>query len=153
MIEIKKKLSGETERRRYIGSSFLEDEWLKKINNDENILFIAAGVFYFFEETEIRDFIFKLIDLFTGCEIVFDGTSDIRTANRAVLKRAGMNETTLLKWEIRDINAIKSWGGGIKEVNNYLMFRNISNKVSLRDRPALKLADKLKMQFVVQIKT
>jgi O-methyltransferase involved in polyketide biosynthesis len=51
VIELRSMFVKENERRKFIATSFLEKEWLKKIEVRGNVLFIAAGVFYYFYNT------------------------------------------------------------------------------------------------------
>jgi len=36
------------------------------------LIMLFAGVFYYFEESRIKDFFYKIADLFSGSEIVFE---------------------------------------------------------------------------------
>ena len=56
-IESRRKLIQETERRKFIACSFLDFDWFNRLIIEDNILFIAAGVFYYFEESQINDFL------------------------------------------------------------------------------------------------
>jgi hypothetical protein len=38
------------------GQLKLNDCWLKQLKSEANVLFIAAGVFYYFEAKQIKDF-------------------------------------------------------------------------------------------------
>jgi O-methyltransferase involved in polyketide biosynthesis len=47
------------------------------LKSEANVLFIAAGVFYYFEAKQIKDFFIKLAGLFSGSEMVFDAASSL----------------------------------------------------------------------------
>ena len=49
VIESRRKFIKEGERRKFISASFLDEGWLKEIKVVDGVLFIAAGVFYYFE--------------------------------------------------------------------------------------------------------
>ncbi len=53
---------------------------------------LPAGVFYYFEESEIRGFLTHLADRFPGSEILFDVCSPrgVTMANRAVIRSSGL---------------------------------------------------------------
>lgn len=72
MIELRTKFIIPSERRKYISSSFHDTEWLAGLGVQENVLFVAAGVFYYFTEQEIKGFILQLLDKYPGCELLFD---------------------------------------------------------------------------------
>jgi O-methyltransferase involved in polyketide biosynthesis len=54
VIELRSKFITQSERRKFISSSFLDKEWLDGLGKRENVLFIAAGVFYYYTEQEIK---------------------------------------------------------------------------------------------------
>jgi len=60
VIALRKNFIQEAERRKFISSSFLDQGWLKEITIVENVLFIAAGVFYYFEGDQVKDFLIRL---------------------------------------------------------------------------------------------
>ena len=85
VISLRRRFIKETERRKFISASFLERSWLNDIQVAENVLFIAAGVFYYFEEDEVKGFLVRLADSFPGSEILFDVFSNRRTSYRIKL--------------------------------------------------------------------
>ena len=102
-IELRRKFIQENERRQYIASSFLDYDWLKRLIIEDNILFIAAGVFYYFEEFQIKDFLHKIADLSPESEIVFDATSPIgvKMANKMVIKKVVWMRNLFLNGELK----------------------------------------------------
>lgn len=152
VINIRKKIIKKNERREYISNSFFDENWLNTISVKENVLFFAAGVFYYFTENKIKEFVQKIIENYPKCEIIFDGTSNISFANKMVLKKGNMDKEALLKWEIKKPNKIKEWNENIKEVNQYLMFKNIRKKKEIKNKIVLAISDSLRMQFLIQIK-
>ena len=94
VIELRSKFITQSERRKFISSSFLDKERLDGLGKSENVLFIAAGVFYFFTELEIKTFIFQLLEKYPGSELLFDVCSPIgmRIANKKVVASSGLDE-------------------------------------------------------------
>ena len=88
----------ENERRQFIATSFLEKAWLENIKVSGNVLFIAARVFYYFEEQVIKNFIIRLIDAFPYSEILFDVSSPlgVKIANKKVVESSGLDEKSHL---------------------------------------------------------
>ena len=103
VIELRRRFVKENERRKFIVSSFLENEWLDKIAVSENLLFIATGVFYYFEEQEIKRFIVRLIETHPGSEILFDVSSPlgVKIANKKVVESSGLDEKSHLVWGLK----------------------------------------------------
>jgi O-methyltransferase involved in polyketide biosynthesis len=152
VIALRKQFIKETNRRKFIASSFLDFDWFKKMEIKDSILFIAAGVFYYFEESQIKKFIVKTADLFPGCEIAFDATSSVKMANKLVVKRVGLDEKSFLKWALRRAKVIESWDKRIFLLGEYPMFKSIRNKLNFTNKIITLLSDHLKMQFMVHLK-
>ena len=129
VIELRRKFIQESERRKFIASSFLEKEWLENIEVKGNVLFIAAGVFYYFEENQIKDFIIRLVNKYPGSEMLFDVCSPIgvRVANKKVVESSGLDERSHLTWGLENKKDILTWDS--KDKNNWhlLLFSNLAN--------------------------
>jgi len=153
-IELRKKFFKETERRKFIPSSFLDSEWLNKIIVDDNVLFVSAGVFYYFEEDQIKSFFKRIIQVFPGSEIVFDASSPfgIKMANKMVLKRGGMDERSFLKWGIKHAKDIESWDKKIIVMSEKPFFKSIQTRVKLKSRIQLFFSDTTKIQYLIHLK-
>ncbi len=71
-----------------IAADIFKLNWLEKLNRDLPTLFLASGVFIYFEEEKIINFVKKLKENFKKAELVFDATdsSGLKYANRYVRK-------------------------------------------------------------------
>ncbi len=153
-IELRRKFVRETERRKFIASSFLDFDWLNNLIIDDNILFIAAGLFYYFEESQIKDFLHKIADLFPVSEIVFDAASPIgvKMANKMVIRRSGMDEKSFLKWGIKSSSTIQSWDDRIIILSEVSLFKHAKKGHVIKTKIGLLLSDIFKMQYMIHIK-
>ncbi len=153
-IELRKKFIQESDRRKYIQSSFLEPQWLNDLIIKDNILFIAAGVFYYYEEKQIKDFFNTISDMFPGSEIVFDATSPIgvKMANIMVIKKSGMDEKSYLIWGIKNAKDIQSWNSRIDILGEELFFKNIKKGLKAGTRMKLTFSDMLRIQYLIHLK-
>ena len=151
VIELRRKFIKETDRQRTIATSFLEDDWFKEIIVGDNILFIAAGVFYYFKEEEIKGFLKKLLDTFPGGEILFDACSPygVKTANQMVVKRAGLDEKSFLKWGLKHTKDIVSWDRRFKILRTIYYFGD--KRIGLKLRLLGFVSDLLKIQYMVHL--
>lgn len=154
VIKLRRQFIPENDRRKLISSSFLDYEWLEKIKRYENILFMAAGVFCYFEECQIRDFFKKMADSFPNCEIVFDAFSPaaINISNKMVLKDGGMDENAVLKWGLKRAKSMDRWDNRIKVLNEYLLYKNMKKGLSIKGKTLTFVSDRLRMLFLVHIK-
>jgi O-methyltransferase involved in polyketide biosynthesis len=152
VIELRRKFVEENERREFITASFLEAEWLAEIEVKGNVLFIAAGVFYYFNEIEIKEFIVRLIDKYPGSEILFDVSSPIgvRVANRKVVESAGLDEKSHLVWGLENKKEILAWDPRIKLMGTHYYFRTL--RIGLRNILMGMLSDFLGIQYMLHLK-
>jgi O-methyltransferase involved in polyketide biosynthesis len=152
VIELRRKFIQENERRKFITSSFLEKEWLEYIEVRGNILFIAAGVFYYFEEPQIKDFIIRLADRYPGSEMLFDVCSPIgmKIANKKVVESSGLDEKSHLTWGLENKKNIPAWDSRIKIIRTYYYFRTL--RIGLRNILMGVLSDYLGIQYMLHLR-
>ena len=153
VIDLRKNFFAGNDRRRTISSSFLDEEWLKGLEIKEGILFIAAGVFYYFNEEEIKNFFTALSHNFDECEIFFDAASPtgVKIANKKVIEAGGMDSSAILKWGIKSAGQIESWDHGIKLIKKYPMFKGMKKGFPLKMKYGLWLSDVLKILSMVHL--
>jgi O-methyltransferase involved in polyketide biosynthesis len=151
VIALRKKFIPETARRKFLSASFLERDWRKEIRPAGKVLFIAAGVFYYFREEEIRGFFRSLADEFPGGEILFDVCSPlgVKTANRMVVQRAGMDERSFLVWGLEKPEEILSWDERLTFLKPIFYFGE--KRLDLRIRMQGFFSDLLKIQYMIHL--
>jgi O-methyltransferase involved in polyketide biosynthesis len=152
VIELRRQFMKEDNRRKFIESSFLDYNWLNELQINDNVLFAAAGVFYYFEEYQIKEFFIKIADLFPGCEIIFDATSSVEMANKMVLKRSKIAEESLLKWGLKNAKKLESWDERIELIEEFPMFKNMRSHITLKNKILTFISDLFNMQYVVHVK-
>jgi O-methyltransferase involved in polyketide biosynthesis len=152
VIDLRKKFLKESERRKFLPSSFLEDAWFDQIRVTDQVLFIAAGVFYYFEESDIKAFFIRLADRFPGCEIVFDVSSPtgVKVANKRVIESAGLDERSYLKWGLKNTAVLTSWDRRFQllETRFYFKHKGLDRRVKF----AGFISDLLKIQYLVHMR-
>jgi O-methyltransferase involved in polyketide biosynthesis len=152
VIELRRKFIKENERRKFIASSFLEKEWLDKIEVRGNVLFIAAGVFYYFKEQEIQEFMMRLIEKYPGSELLFDVCSPVgmRVANKKVVESSGLDEKSYLTWGLDNKKDILLWDSRIKLIGTYYYFRGLRS--SIRNVFMGMFSDFLGIQYMLHLR-
>jgi O-methyltransferase involved in polyketide biosynthesis len=124
VIELRRKLIGGAGGRYHLvsGSAF-EEAWLEAVQPfaGRPILFMAEGVFPYFEETQIRTLVLKLRERFPGAELVFDAHMPfvIRTDNLQ-LALSGVNAR--LRWGLKHGRDVEQWGDGISMLEEWFYF-------------------------------
>jgi O-methyltransferase involved in polyketide biosynthesis len=154
VIRLRRQFIPETERRRTITASFLDEGWLREISVLQNVLFIAAGVFYYFDEKDVRGFLVRLADRFPGSEIVFDVSSPygVKVANRMVIQNSGLDERSFLIWGLKDPKTILSWDPRFRLVSVDYYFGARGRSLDLGTRLFGMLSDLLKIQYMLHLK-
>jgi O-methyltransferase involved in polyketide biosynthesis len=153
VIELKKKFQKETEKRRFISSSFLDTSWFDKILINDKILFISSGVFVYFEEWEIRNFLIRVADRFDDSEMFFDVTSPkgLEIANQ-IIQKSGLDSRSFFKWALTDKSIIPSWDKRINLLNTYHTFRIDGLNLNNENKNIALISDSLDIQYMVHLK-
>jgi O-methyltransferase involved in polyketide biosynthesis len=154
VISLRKKFIEPGGRRRFISSSFLEDAWLHRLSATTGLMFIAAGVFYYFEEAQIRTFFRKLADTYNTCELVCDVSSPmgVRAANKFVIQKSGLDERSFLKWGVEKNSDIISWDPRISIVRSYPYFRGMKRHLQPKYWYVAFMSDLLRIQYLIHLK-
>jgi|WetSurSiteA1Bulk_404760.scaffolds.fasta_scaffold07087_2 O-methyltransferase involved in polyketide biosynthesis len=153
VIELKRKFQKETKNRRYISSSFLDTTWFDHIEINDNILFISTGVFVYFEEQEIRNFVIKVANRFDDSELFFDVTSTkgVEVANQ-IIQKSGLDTKSFFKWALTDKSIIASWDKRINLLNTYHTFRIDGLGLNNENKNIALISDSLDIQYMVHLK-
>jgi O-methyltransferase involved in polyketide biosynthesis len=154
-MELRRKFLKESSRRRFITSSFLETAWLELLKPDDGIMFIAAGVFRYFDESQVTCFINIIAEKFPGGELVFDASSmdGIKAANRGVMKDSGIDkESKLMKWGLNAAEARKVLGNKVKIMEIDAFQKNTGLKFNFLEKIMLMINNKLKLNYMVYAK-
>ena len=154
VIDLRRKFITEGDRRKFISCSFLDDNWFKELHIEDNVLFIAAGVLYYFEENQLKEIFNKIASYFPGSEFVFDAASDvgIRTANKKVIENSGLNEKSYLKWGLNNASEIPKWNNKIEVVKEYPMFKKMLKGLKFKNKILALLSDHYKIMYMVHLR-
>lgn len=152
VIDLRSQFFEENERRKFISASFLENEWLDEIEYKGNVLFIAAGVFYYFEEQQIKEFLIRLLDRYPNSELIFDVCSPIgvRVANKKVVESSGLDERSNLIWGLEKDEDLLSWDNRIQIIDRYFYFRK--HVKGWRNNMIGKFSDFMRIQYMIHLK-
>ncbi len=154
VIELRKRFIQESARREFVADSLLDDAWLPRVPPAGAIFFVASGVFYYFEECQIKALFRRLADAFPGCEVLFDACSPsgLRMANRKVIKAGGMDESAVLKWGMRQAGEMRSWDGRIAVLDEYPLFRHFGRDLNVKARYGMWMSDFLGIMSMVHLR-
>jgi O-methyltransferase involved in polyketide biosynthesis len=152
VIELRKKFISENDRRHFISASLLDNDWFSNIIHVGRILFISAGVLYYFEETEVRGIFMNLLEYFPGSEIFFDVCSPIglKIANKKVVESSGLDARSHLKWGLKNVKDLLSWDDRIRMMGKHFYFR--SPQIGLRNYLLGIFSNMIGIQYMIHLK-
>jgi O-methyltransferase involved in polyketide biosynthesis len=134
VIELRRKFIGdEGGRYHFLACSVFDGVWLDtvSVHHQSPFLFLAEGVFMYFEETQIKSLALMIRDHFPGAELVFDAFSPflVRMNNfRFKISRAKISAR--YNWGLKRGKDLEGWGDGISLLDEWFPF----------DRPEPRLA-------------
>ena len=126
VIELRRKLvGGEGARHHFLACSVLSSDWLGEIgaHRPRPVLFLAEGVFMYFDEAQVKSLVLTLRDHFPGAELVFDAFSPfMRWAHNFRVRRKRVGSP--LRWAFRNPHDLEQWGGGIRLLDERFPFQS-----------------------------
>ena len=153
-IELRKNYISETDRSKFISKSVFDASWYDSIVKKHNVMFLIAGVLYYFDESDIKILFGDLHTFLPGAEIVFDYASElgIKISNKKVLEKGGMDKSAYLKWGINYITEIEKWADFIKVISHEPMYYEFKKSYPLFKRIGMSMADALKIMSLAHIR-
>jgi O-methyltransferase involved in polyketide biosynthesis len=88
----------------------LDSAWLEavSVHRGRPFLFLAEGVFMYFEEVQVKSLVLTLHDRFPGAELVFDAFSPImRWGHNVRVTRTGVS--AYLHWGLKHARDLEQW--------------------------------------------
>ena len=154
VVELRKNFFKDNKKRKTYAFSFLDNKFIDLFNKNTPVLFIAGGVFYYFEEEKIKAFFKALADKLKYCEIYFDAVSSIgmKAANKKVLEGSEMNENAVCKWSVKNPKNYEKWDKRIKSVKEPRVYKGIKKGYPLKTKLALCFIEGLKIMKMVHLK-
>lgn len=115
VVDIRLALDTQTSQHRFLAASVLDWAWMNEIPDvlPEDILFIAEGLFYYFEESEVKQLVRRLRERFAGATLAFDiGGIGFKQWNSQPAARLGAP----IKWFVKDERDVAALGLSLVKV-------------------------------------
>jgi O-methyltransferase involved in polyketide biosynthesis len=127
VIAIRKKIIPEGDRNRCIAKSVFDYSWFDDIrfHEEDGILLIAGGVFYYFTEAKVRELFVAMAKKFPAGELYFDGETKtaLKVSNRMVRKSG--NTGAMMYFYINNPKIFTSWSPLLHVKSVEPFFKNI----------------------------
>jgi methyltransferase (TIGR00027 family) len=125
VINLRRKLvGGEGARHRLLAGSVLNSAWLDTVSahGQRPFLFLAEGVFMYFDEAQVKSLVLTLRDRFPGAELVFDAFSPfMRWAHNFKVTRTGIGAH--LHWALKHGQDLERWSASIRLLDERFPFQ------------------------------
>jgi O-methyltransferase involved in polyketide biosynthesis len=123
VIELRRRFLGEEPPRHHLlACSVLDTKWCDEVagHRTSAYLFVAEGVFMYFDEAQVRALVLALRDRFPAAELIFDAFSPflVRANNfRFWVSHSGL--TARYRWGLKRGEDVEKWGQGIRLVDRW----------------------------------
>lgn len=121
VIDLRRRFFADTDRRQMLGQSVFNFDWLNCIPVEGAHLFLAEGVFPYFNEKDVRRVFLSMAEAFPDSELIVDGLSPFMVHSSAVVP-AFRGYQARPRWGISDPQSIQRWGKGLKLLESYGYF-------------------------------
>lgn len=115
VIDLRRQLMGSAgDRHHLLACSVLEPAWLEVVaaQGKRPCLFVAEGVFMYFQGAQVKALVLALRDHFPGAELVFDAYSPLHVL-RSNVQMARAKIRFQARWGIWHGQELEAWGDGI----------------------------------------
>lgn len=155
IIDVRRAVLGEYANEILIGCDIFDMSWAKKIKARLPSLLIASGVFQYFNENAVLNFINNVRAAFKSCELIFDATNEtgIRYANKYV-KKTG-NSGAVMNFYINDAEEFAKKSATVLTEQRVFFTdarKMLAGRLKLYTRIAMKIVDAKKRAFILRLK-
>jgi O-methyltransferase involved in polyketide biosynthesis len=142
----------EPERGADIAKSMFDYTWLNEVETTD-VFILAGGLFYYFEESQLRELVARITEHFPQGELFFDAQSKtaVKISNRMVRKTG--NKGSEMYFYVNDVQKLKDWSPKIRKVESISFFGDLrkGKRFKLSSRINMWGLDTLKMGFLVSV--
>ncbi|MDR0732138.1 MAG: class I SAM-dependent methyltransferase [Treponema sp.] len=154
VIAARRMILGEQTNELLIAGDLFSMEWAEQINKSISTLLVVSGVFQYFKEDRIIQFINDVKKTFSNVELIFDATNEtgIKYTNKYV-KKTG-NADALMYFYVNDSTEF-SKKTGTKLIEERVFFTDarkmLAKKLGLYTRIAMKVVDDKKRAILLHL--
>ena len=120
VISVRKELLPAGEREENIACDLNDTSWFDKIDSSGGTIFLAAGVFYYFLNEQVKKLVRAMSEAFPGGRLVFDA------ANKSAVKL--MLKTWIKDAEIQDVGAYFAVSDAVCEISQWSHSIQVSSR-------------------------
>jgi O-methyltransferase involved in polyketide biosynthesis len=158
VIALRQQLISDSERETSLAKSVFDFSWLEDLAalaGGRSIMFMAAGVLYYFDAPAMETFFRRLAAAFPSAHLIFDVMSrlSIWAVNRAILKGSGIDSSALLKWHLSRASRLKKWVATLKILEEYPLLSRLpaEHDLSRRTLRGIRVAGLFRLYSMIHV--
>jgi O-methyltransferase involved in polyketide biosynthesis len=126
-IAFRKTLIPDSARNTSISKSMLDERWFDdvKFRPTDGILFIAAGVFYYFKEAQLKALLSAMAKRFPSGELLFDAESKLAVSVSNKMVRKSGNTGAKMFFHLNRAKSLARWSPRIQVVSSTPFFKSV----------------------------
>ncbi len=155
-IAFRQKFLPDSPRNTSIAKSLFDTTWFDHVifNRRDGILFVSAGVFYYFKEEQLKAIFQAMAQRFPGGEIYFDAESRqaVKKSNRMVEKTG--NKGAMMYFYVNHLNDLEHWSPDIQAIACEKYFKGIpvNRQWGFGIRVMMKISDRINMMKFIHLR-
>lgn len=154
VIELRNRYIEVGENEKVISGDLFNLEWCDDVDTSLPTLMVVSGVFQYFHENDILNFIKGVREKFDDSELIFDSTSKLGlNYTNFFVKRTG-NDSAIMYFYVNDAEEFARKTD--TELLDFRVFytdaRKILKKSSLYSKVSMRVSDKYKMAIILHLK-
>lgn len=155
VIELREKYLKPGVNEKFIKGDLFKLDWCRELDTNLPTLLIVAGVFQYFHENDVVEFIENVKDIFENAELIFDAANKFGNLYcNFYVKRTG-NKSAMMYFYINDeVEFAKKVNCQLMECRGFYKdaLRILDKKLGLYSRAAMRIADKRKNTMILHLK-
>lgn len=156
VMDLRREIIGSEEKDVCLAYSMFDYDWIDEVlkTSEGPFLIVSSGVFYYFKEEEIIDFI-RNVDKLGDVEIVFDAVSKsgIKQSNK-YMKKLGKEDAVMYFYVDKVEDFVKKIGKNVEIIESMDYFKDVEDKspFNLVTKAKMIISDKFHMVKHIHLK-
>jgi len=155
VIKVRNELLPAGDRETNLACDLNDHSWMDKVDSPGGAVFFAAGVFYYFRRSDVKELFCAMAKRFPGAVLAFDSCNErgAKLMRKTWLKEAGITDVNAF-FSLEDEAALKDWSYDFSSVTarSYMRgYRDIYPNVGLFHKLMIRFCDSLVKMKIVKI--
>lgn len=110
VMALRREMDSESDHHRFVSLSAFDPSWMNELpeSDADDVLFVAEGLFMYFEREQVEELLAKMRDRFSGALIVFDAIGTLGSHLNQGYKAVGLDAQML--WMLKNPGEVEGLG-------------------------------------------